>query len=74
MFPRGKIRRQVRVSEKDRLRLVQSIAAGDQARSRAIDRLRFEHRNKRFNNYVDRLLTTTAANDPREGKMAPNFS
>src|SRR6266404_8205246 len=34
----------------------------NQARSRAIDRLRFEHRKKRFNNYGDGPLTTTAAN------------
>ena len=35
----------------------------NQARSRAIDRLRFEHRKKRFGN-VNGPLTTTAANDP----------
>jgi RNA polymerase sigma-70 factor (ECF subfamily) len=28
--------------------------------------LRFEHRKKRFNNYGDSALTTTAANDPQE--------
>jgi RNA polymerase sigma-70 factor (ECF subfamily) len=38
----------------------------NQARSRAIDRLRFEHRKKRFNNYEDSPLTTTAANDPQQ--------
>jgi DNA-directed RNA polymerase specialized sigma24 family protein len=38
----------------------------NQARSRAIDRLRFEHRKKRFNNYGDSPLTTTAANDPQQ--------
>ncbi len=38
----------------------------NQARSRAIDRLRFEHRKKRFNNYGDGPLTTTAANDPQQ--------
>ena len=38
----------------------------NQARSRAIDRLRFEHRRKRFNNYGDSPLTTTAANDPQQ--------
>src|SRR5260370_5666926 len=117
---------QVRVSEQDWLRLVQSIAAGDelalhslyeqtyrivftliariinnretaeevtldvfhdvwrrastydpadgsvvgwimnQARSRAIDRFRFEHRKKRVNIYVDNPLPTTAANDPQQ--------
>jgi RNA polymerase sigma-70 factor (ECF subfamily) len=38
----------------------------NQARSRAIDRLRFEHRKKRFHNYMDSPLTTTAANDPQQ--------
>src|SRR5260370_27493550 len=38
----------------------------NQARSRAIDRLRFEHRRKRFNNYGDSPLTTTAAHDPQQ--------
>jgi RNA polymerase sigma-70 factor (ECF subfamily) len=38
----------------------------NQARSRAIDRLRFEHRKKRFNVYVDSPITTTAANDPQQ--------
>ncbi len=38
----------------------------NQARSRAIDRLRFEHRKKRLNNYGDSPLTTNAANDPQQ--------
>jgi RNA polymerase sigma-70 factor (ECF subfamily) len=45
----------------------------NQARSRAIDRLRFEHRKKRFNNSVDRFdehvdspLSSTPANDPHQ--------
>jgi RNA polymerase sigma-70 factor (ECF subfamily) len=38
----------------------------NQARSRAIDRLRFEHRKKRFSNYVDSPLTTTQADDPQQ--------
>ena len=38
----------------------------NQARSRAIDRLRFEQRKKRVNNYADTLLTTTAPNDPQQ--------
>ena len=38
----------------------------NQARSRAIDRLRFEHRKKRSGDYVNGLLTTTAANDPHQ--------
>jgi RNA polymerase sigma-70 factor (ECF subfamily) len=38
----------------------------NQARCRAIDRLRFEHRKKRFSPYVDTPLTTTAANDPQQ--------
>src|SRR6266403_2581642 len=38
----------------------------NQARSRAIDRLRFEHRKKRFTDYVDSTLATTAAKDPQE--------
>src|SRR5258708_6897066 len=38
----------------------------NQARSRAIDRLRFEHRKKRVNNYGDSPLTATAANDPQQ--------
>src|SRR5260370_37531500 len=37
----------------------------NQARCRALDRLRFEHRKKRFNTYVDNPLTTTAANNPQ---------
>jgi len=117
---------EVRVSEKDWVRLVQSIAAGDQlalhslyeqtyrivftlivritnnretaeeltvdvfydvwrrasaydpaggsvvgwvmnqARSRAIDRLRFENRKKRVSNYLEKPLITTVANDPHQ--------
>src|SRR5258708_11042781 len=38
----------------------------NQARSRAIDRLRFDHRKKRVTNYVDSPLTTTAASDPEQ--------
>ena len=38
----------------------------NQARSRAIDRFRFEHRKKRFTDYVDSPLTTTAAKDPQD--------
>jgi RNA polymerase sigma-70 factor (ECF subfamily) len=38
----------------------------NQARSRAIDRFRFEHRKKRFTDYVDSPLATTAAKDPQE--------
>ena len=38
----------------------------NQARSRAIDRLRFEHRKKRFVNYEDDPLTTPAPNDPQQ--------
>jgi RNA polymerase sigma-70 factor (ECF subfamily) len=38
----------------------------NQARSRAIDRLRFDHRKKRLTNDVDSPLPTTAANDPEE--------
>jgi RNA polymerase sigma-70 factor (ECF subfamily) len=38
----------------------------NQARSRAIDRLRFEHRKKRVSNYVDRPLTTAEADDPQQ--------
>jgi RNA polymerase sigma-70 factor, ECF subfamily len=37
----------------------------NQARSRAIDRLRFDHRKKRSHTDVDGLPTTTAANDPQ---------
>ncbi len=37
----------------------------NQARSRAIDRLRFEHRKKRSVNYEDDPLPTPAANDPQ---------
>src|SRR5216683_3413116 len=35
------------------------------ARSRAIKRLRFEHRNKLVGKYVDSPLTSTVSNDPR---------
>ena len=38
----------------------------NQARSRAIDRLRFEHRKKRFNGYMDSPLIPTAPNDPQQ--------
>src|SRR5216684_3119875 len=38
----------------------------NQARSRAIDRFRFEHRKKRVTDYLDSPLTTTAAKDPQE--------
>src|SRR5258707_1738641 len=38
----------------------------NQARSRAIDRFRFEHRKKRFTDYVDSPLAPTAATDPQE--------
>jgi RNA polymerase sigma-70 factor (ECF subfamily) len=45
----------------------------NQARSRAIDRVRFEHRKKRFNDSVDSFdeqvdtpLSTTVANDPQQ--------
>jgi RNA polymerase sigma-70 factor (ECF subfamily) len=38
----------------------------NQARSRAIDRFRFEHRKKRFTDHVDSPVTTTAAKDPQE--------
>ena len=38
----------------------------NQARSRAIDRLRFEHRKKRVNSYVETPLLTTAPNDPQQ--------
>jgi RNA polymerase sigma-70 factor (ECF subfamily) len=38
----------------------------NQARSRAIDRLRFEHRKKRSANYEDDPHTTPAANDPQQ--------
>jgi RNA polymerase sigma-70 factor (ECF subfamily) len=38
----------------------------NQARSRAIDRFRFEHRKKRFTDYVDSPVPTTAANDPQQ--------
>lgn len=38
----------------------------NQARSRAIDRLRFEQRKKRVNNGADSPLPVTSADDPRE--------
>jgi RNA polymerase sigma-70 factor (ECF subfamily) len=38
----------------------------NQARSRAIDRLRFEQRKKRVNHHADGPLPATAASDPRE--------
>src|SRR6266849_10505793 len=38
----------------------------NQARSRAIDRLRFEHRKKRVNDSVENPRITTAANDPEQ--------
>jgi RNA polymerase sigma-70 factor (ECF subfamily) len=38
----------------------------NQARSRAIDRLRFDHRKKRLTNDADSPLPTTAANDPEQ--------
>ena len=38
----------------------------NQARSRAIDRLRFEQRKKRVNNYADTPVTTTAPDDPQQ--------
>lgn len=38
----------------------------NQARSRAIDRLRFERRKKRVNTYADNSVTTPAANDPQQ--------
>ena len=37
----------------------------NQARSRALDRLRFEHRQKRFNRHIDSLPTVTGA-DPQQ--------
>ena len=38
----------------------------NQARSRAIDRVRFEHRKKRVNPFTNSLLTTPDARDPSE--------
>jgi RNA polymerase sigma-70 factor (ECF subfamily) len=38
----------------------------NQARCRAIDRVRFEHRKKRSNSGVDNPLTTGAENDPQQ--------
>ena len=37
----------------------------NQARSRAIDRVRFEHRKKRFSGSIEDPLKTTASNDPQ---------
>ena len=41
----------------------------NQARSRAIDRLRFDHRKKRFGDSLNGPLTTTEANDPYEARQ-----
>src|SRR3989475_11939655 len=41
----------------------------NQARSRAIDRFRFEHRKKRVNSYVDNPLPMTAGNDPQQASQ-----
>jgi len=38
----------------------------NQARSRSIDRLRFEHRRKRLHTDGDTTLTTTASSDPHQ--------
>ena len=38
----------------------------NQARSRAIDRLRFEHRKKRVSSYGETRLVRTASNDPHQ--------
>ncbi len=38
----------------------------NQARSRAIDRLRYEQRKKRVNNYPDSPVTVSPVNDPQE--------
>ena len=38
----------------------------NQARCRAIDRLRFDNRKKRVNIYLENPLSTTAANDPQQ--------
>jgi RNA polymerase sigma-70 factor (ECF subfamily) len=38
----------------------------NQARSRAIDRIRFEQRKKRNNNYADDPVTVTASKDPHQ--------
>src|SRR6266481_3035870 len=38
----------------------------NQARSRAIDRLRFENRKKRVNTYLENPLVTTTPNDPEQ--------
>jgi RNA polymerase sigma-70 factor, ECF subfamily len=38
----------------------------NQARSRAIDRFRFEHRKKRAKSYVETPLQTSASNDPHQ--------
>jgi RNA polymerase sigma-70 factor (ECF subfamily) len=41
----------------------------NQARSRAIDRLRFEHRKKRLNTDGDTTLITRASNDPHQASQ-----
>ena len=41
----------------------------NQARSRAIDRLRFEHRKKRLNTRGDTTLITRASNDPHQASQ-----
>jgi RNA polymerase sigma-70 factor (ECF subfamily) len=41
----------------------------NQARSRAIDRLRFEHRKKRLNTNGDTTLITRASNDPHQASQ-----
>lgn len=38
----------------------------NQARSRALDRLRLEHRKKRVNNYPDEPIMAAASNDPQQ--------
>jgi RNA polymerase sigma-70 factor, ECF subfamily len=38
----------------------------NQARSRAIDRMRFEQRKKRVNSYADEAFTTTVEQDPQQ--------
>src|SRR2546430_10532882 len=40
----------------------------NQARSRAIDRLRFEQRKKRVNSYADNPVTTSAGIDPQRSE------
>src|SRR5262245_38530810 len=41
----------------------------NQARSRAIDRLRFDQRKKRVNSYPERLLPTTDTVDPQQASL-----